>query len=279
MPCPVMGPRRHHGRRRPGDGSSCGAPDERSAWHETPRHSRGRNLVAGAGSGSTAWHGTGGGRKMLRGRPGFPAAAIVPEILRPGAVSYPTDTATPMSKSSPQVSGGTFADRIRLLIQRVGSATEIARMCGFSEGVVRSWRDGNTDPSRARCVTLARTLGISLVWLVAGEGAILADVDQSGFDEQTTSDTTQRPRTRMDGATGHVLEIQGAGMDTQRLNAAMRILQSELELTGQRLSLADHSDLLAKLYEAVGPGGMRVDTDAMLSFNRQLAERIGRASA
>ncbi|MGN2242720.1 multiprotein-bridging factor 1 family protein [Frateuria sp. GZRR33] len=176
-------------------------------------------------------------------------------------------------------SSGSFADRIKLLIQRVGSATEIARMCGFSEGVVRSWRDGNTDPSRARCVTLARTLGISLVWLVAGEGAIVADVDQSGFDEQTTSDTTQRPRTRMDGATGHVLGVQGAGMDTKRLNAAMRILQSELELTGQRLSLADHSDLLAKLYEAVGPGGMRVDTDAMLSFNRQLAERIGRASA
>ena len=172
---------------------------------------------------------------------------------------------------------GTFADRIKLLIQRVGSATEIARMCGFSEGVVRSWRDGNTDPSRARCVTLARTLGISLVWLVAGDGAILPDVDQSGMDEQTTSDTTLRPRARLDGSGGHVLEVQSVGVDTHRLNAAMRILQSELELTGQRLSLADHSDLLAKLYEAVGPGGMRVDTDAMLTFNRQLAERIGRA--
>src|SRR3569623_1994831 len=93
-------------------------------------------------------------------------------------------------------SGSTFADRIKLLIQRVGSATEIARMCGFSEGVVRSWRDGNTDPSRARCVTLARTLGISLVWLVAGEGAILPDVAQASADEQTISDTTPRPRAR-----------------------------------------------------------------------------------
>lgn len=71
-----------------------------------------------------------------------------------------------------QPASNSFADRIKLLIQRVGSATEIARMCGFSEGVVRSWRDGNTDPSRARCVTLARTLGISLVWLVAGEGSL-----------------------------------------------------------------------------------------------------------
>ena len=87
--------------------------------------------------------------------------------------------------------GSTFAERIKLLIQRVGSATEIARMCGFSEGVVRSWRDGNTDPSRARCVTLARTLGISLVWLVAGEGAIMPEMDQGGFDEPFTTDNEE----------------------------------------------------------------------------------------
>src|SRR3569623_1479209 len=89
-------------------------------------------------------------------------------------------------------SDSTFADSIKLLIERGGSATEIARRCGFSLGVVRSWRDGNTDPSRARCVTLARTLGISLVWLVAGEGAILPDMDQAGSAEQTISDTTHR---------------------------------------------------------------------------------------
>ncbi|HET6807164.1 MAG TPA: helix-turn-helix transcriptional regulator [Frateuria sp.] len=176
-------------------------------------------------------------------------------------------------------SAGTFADRIKLLIQRVGSATEIARMCGFSEGVVRSWRDGNTDPSRARCVTLARTLGISLVWLVAGEGAILPDVDQPGADEQTTTETTQRPRARLDGAAGQALGTHGSPVDTQRLHAAMRILQSELELAGQALPLTDNTDLLASLYEALGPGGARVDTDAMLAFNRQLAERIRRTRA
>ena len=175
--------------------------------------------------------------------------------------------------------GSTFADRIKLLIQRVGSATEIARLCGFSEGVVRSWRDGNTDPSRARCVTLARTLGISLVWLVAGEGAILPDVDQIGGDEQFTSDTTHRMRLRAsDGPTASLGETV-AGVDSQRLNAAMRILQSELDLAGNPLSMAENTDLLAILYDALGPGGTRVDTDAMLSFNRQLSERIRRATA
>jgi len=172
----------------------------------------------------------------------------------------------------------TFADRIKLLIQRVGSATEIARMCGFSEGVVRSWRDGNTDPSRARCVTLARTLGISLVWLVAGEGAILPDMDPGIGDEQVTTETTHRLRLRHSNPAGSVLAANGA-VDTQRLNAAMRILQSELDLTGSPLSLADNSDLLAGLYAALGPGGTRVDTDAMLVFNRQLAERVRLASS
>lgn len=179
----------------------------------------------------------------------------------------------------PAETGTSFSDRIKLLIQRVGSATEIARLCGFSEGVVRSWRDGNTDPSRARCVTLARTLGISLVWLVAGEGAILPDLDQPGADEQFTTESTHRLRLRPNGLVGQMAATSAsAGVDTLRLHAAMRILQSELDLAGNPFSLAENTDLLTGLYEALGPGGTRLDTDAMLVFNRQLAERIRRAS-
>ena len=175
-------------------------------------------------------------------------------------------------KSANQPAVGSFAERIKLLIQRVGSATEIARMCGFSEGVVRSWRDGNTDPSRARCVTLARTLGISLVWLVAGEGegALQADTNPPNLDDQYTSEkvTPHRPRANPDG--------HGAGMavDAQRLNTAMRILQSELSLADSQLPLSDNTDLLTQLYEILGPGGSHVDPLAMVAFNHQLAERI-----
>ena len=93
-------------------------------------------------------------------------------------------------------SSTTFSDRIKMLIQRVGSVTEIARMCGFSEGVVRSWRDGNTDPSRARCVTLARTLGISLVWLVAGEGSMQIDPGSMNHDDSAHSDVVAAQRHR-----------------------------------------------------------------------------------
>ena len=173
-------------------------------------------------------------------------------------------------------SNGTFSDRIRLLIQRVGSATEIARMCGFSEGVVRSWRDGNTDPSRARCVTLAKTLGISLVWLVAGEGSIQMDPSANIQDDQYSSEmvSAQRPRARLGSVTSMPLQSSIKGLDTQRLNKAMQILQSELDLAESPLTLGESTDMLTELYEILGPGGVNVDTNAMMSFNRKLGERI-----
>jgi hypothetical protein len=156
--------------------------------------------------------------------------------------------------------GGTFSDRIKLLIQRVGSATEIARMCGFSEGVVRSWRDGNTDPSRA----------------------IQNDPSTSTPDDQYSSEVVspQRPKLRLGTASVSMLPAHDNGVDSQRLNTAMKILQSELELADSRLTLADNTDMLADLYEILGPGGINVDTTAMVTFNHRLAKRIreGRSS-
>jgi transcriptional regulator with XRE-family HTH domain len=181
-----------------------------------------------------------------------------------------------MQKITTNESSSTFADRIKVLIQRVGSVTEIARMCGFSEGVVRSWRDGNTDPSRARCVTLAKTLGISLVWLVAGEGQIqTADAMASGEDLPNAEASANRHRSKLRTA-ADTLHASGLAMDPSRLNTALRILQSELDLAESRLTLADNADMLADLYEILGPGGNDVDAAAMVSFNQRLHERVKR---
>ena len=188
-----------------------------------------------------------------------------------------------MQPSYLSASAGTFSDRIKLLIQRVGSATEIARMCGFSEGVVRSWRDGNTDPSRARCVTLARTLGISLVWLVAGEGGIQSDAAVNAADDQHNTEviSSQRSRMRLGIASISSLPTAGNGVDSQRLNTAMKIMQSELDLANSPLTLGDNTDMLTDLYEILGPGGVNVDTSAMVTFNHRLSKRLhlGRAEA
>ena len=174
---------------------------------------------------------------------------------------------------------GTFAGRITLLIQRVGSATKIARMCGFSEGVVRSWRDGSTDPSRARCVTLARTLGISLVWLVAGEGGLVPqDLSALGGDDQHSSDSmdSHRAHSQLTSATDSGTSGE---MDTLRLNTAMRMLQSELDLANSSLSLSENTDLLTQLYGLLSAGGAQVEPAAMMAFNHRLAERIRQSSS
>jgi len=146
-------------------------------------------------------------------------------------------------------------------------------MCGFSEGVVRSWRDGNTDPSRARCVTLAKTLGISLVWLVAGEGTLQVDPARAGTDEQYSSEKATQHRAHARLAPAHS-QLATTAVDAQRLDTAVRILQSELSLADSQLSLSENTDLLSQLYEMLGPGGSHVDPLAMVTFNQQLAERI-----
>lgn len=170
-----------------------------------------------------------------------------------------------------------FAERIRLLIQRVGSATEIARMCGFSEGVVRSWRDGNSDPSRARCVTLAKTLGISLVWLVAGEGAIQPDAMSKASEEQSTTEVSGPNRNRepslAQGFGASHQQISDGHGDDRRLAAARRLLQSNLALAGAQPGPAEQERMLAALYDIVGPEGTRIDADALLAFQQALAER------
>nr|WP_241762618.1 transcriptional regulator [Dyella ginsengisoli] len=150
-------------------------------------------------------------------------------------------------------------------------------MCGFSEGVVRSWRDGNSDPSRARCVTLAKTLGISLVWLVAGEGAIQPDAVNKAAEEQSTTEVSGPTRNRepslAQGLGASHQQISDGHGDDRRLAAARRLLQSNLALAGAQPDPAEQERMLAALYEIVGPEGTRIDADALLAFQQALAER------
>ncbi|MEO7067264.1 MAG: helix-turn-helix transcriptional regulator [Rhodanobacter sp.] len=175
----------------------------------------------------------------------------------------------------PKSTDSTFSDRIRLLIQHVGSVTQIARTCGFSEGVVRSWRDGSTDPSRARCVTLAHTFNISLEWLVAGEGQIQINPATNSQDKDYNIEavSSQQPHSELGWfTTQSSLVANEVGLDTQRLNTALQLLQSELDLADSPLKLADRTDLLSELYEILGPRGASVDAAAMMAFNLRLTQ-------
>lgn len=63
-----------------------------------------------------------------------------------------------------------FKTRMKALVDHFGSIASIAKKCVLAESTVKKWVDGISDPSRGRCIRLARGTGASLLWLVAGEG-------------------------------------------------------------------------------------------------------------
>ncbi|MEX1829717.1 helix-turn-helix transcriptional regulator [Luteibacter sp. CQ10] len=160
-----------------------------------------------------------------------------------------------------------FASRVRQVIKMSGSVSEIARRCGFSEGVVRSWRDGNTDPSRGRCVTMAKTLGLSLVWLAAGEGPMMLDGSGEGTVARMESSESTRTRESQHASVASPL-------DASRLAAAMKLLQSDIEMTGSRFSPVRHADLVAEMYSILGRSGESDYADRMIAFRHTLMSRI-----
>jgi DNA-binding phage protein len=163
------------------------------------------------------------------------------------------------------VAPSSFASRVRAVIKMSGSVSEIARRCGFSEGVVRSWRDGNTDPSRGRCVTMAKTLGLSLVWLAAGEGPMMLDGSSDDIASQSTADAAHGR---------DVPANRSMVLDPTRLAAAMKLLQSDIEMAGSRFSPVRHADMVAEMYSILGRSGDADYADRMVAFRRTLMSRI-----
>jgi transcriptional regulator with XRE-family HTH domain len=165
----------------------------------------------------------------------------------------PQDQEVPVASGADPAETGSFSSRIRFLIRTYGGDSQIARMCGFSEGVIRSWRDGRSDPSRERCLALARGLGISLVWLIAGDGAMRNDM-----------------RTEPGASPGETT----AAFDTRRLSRAMRVLQSTLESTGNQLSVENRADLLGEYYAALGNPDPVARAEGITEIHKHLVDRI-----
>ncbi|NII12220.1 helix-turn-helix transcriptional regulator [Oleiagrimonas sp. C23AA] len=159
-----------------------------------------------------------------------------------------------------------FSDRIKLLIKACGSVTQVARTCGFSEGVVRSWRDGRSDPSRERCLTLARGLGVSLLWLIAGEGAM--------WDDAEANPTVTAREITADSDASSKVSAGSKVMDANRLSAAVRMLQSTLELTDSGLTVSDAPDLLGEIYALMGLSDPLKRAEGLSQVHTKIAERV-----
>ncbi|MDO1529289.1 YdaS family helix-turn-helix protein [Fulvimonas sp. R45] len=199
--------------------------------------------------------GNGGFRDVLRLDPPAPGNDAAHDAPGGATAASPPPAAPEHAHDLPS--------RIRMLIKAEGGASVIARRCGFSEGAVRNWRDGHSDISRERCVIIARTLGISLLWLVAGEGAMRADPPPSAPERPVAAAGMQAGG----GAAA-------TAIDPRLLTASLRLLQSYIGLVGGSLDPGQRACAVAELYELLGRAGEPGHADRMLGFHTALRERL-----
>jgi len=74
-----------------------------------------------------------------------------------------------MDRRERQASGG-FAERLRQVIDAHGSANSIAKLIERSEGAVRKWLRGESEPNVTDLRSLCEQTNTSIEWLVTGRG-------------------------------------------------------------------------------------------------------------
>ncbi len=183
--------------------------------------------------------------------------------ITPNATEAPLPTA-------PVADPGGLPARIQLLIELEGGACAIAERCGFSEGAVRNWRDGRSDPSRERCVTMAQVLGVSLVWLVAGEGPMKADAGRPARPGVDASAPTQPEPSS---------SARAPGLDSKLLGSALRLLQSYIGLVGGSLDSNARADRVAELYDILKHSGDASHAGRLIDFHHTLSAHLRRNRA
>jgi hypothetical protein len=179
-----------------------------------------------------------------------------------------TDDARMAPSQAPANTALSLSTRIQWLIRTEGSASAIARSCGVSEGTVRNWRDGHSDMSRERCVTLAQALGISLLWLVAGEGTMRVEPPAAA-----TTATLAAPSVQADTVEAR-LQAGTPAVDPRRLASALRLLQSYIGLAGGSLDPSQRADVLVELYELLGCAGEPGHAERLIAFHATLGDLL-----
>jgi phage repressor protein C with HTH and peptisase S24 domain len=65
---------------------------------------------------------------------------------------------------------GGFIARLQAILRQWPSTDRLARATGVSPSAFRKWLRGEAEPSRERLVALAQAAGVTVGWLVGGEG-------------------------------------------------------------------------------------------------------------
>ncbi|HXT82341.1 MAG TPA: helix-turn-helix transcriptional regulator [Acetobacteraceae bacterium] len=73
-----------------------------------------------------------------------------------------------------------FVERLQLILTHWPSADRLARAMGVSSSAFRKWLKGEAEPNRERLIALAAVAGVSIGWLVQGDGPLPVISDHGG---------------------------------------------------------------------------------------------------
>lgn len=102
-----------------------------------------------------------------------------------------------------------FTDRIKFLIRNFGGDTDqgFADLLGLGKTTIFRWRTGAALPDGASCILITRKFGVSIDWLLTGEGSMMVENKQpdkphltatASQEAQTTNTITEPDSTTRD---------------------------------------------------------------------------------
>jgi transcriptional regulator with XRE-family HTH domain len=134
-----------------------------------------------------------------------------------------------------QEAGG-FAARLRQVLKGQGSASGLAKAIGRSEGAVRKWLRGESEPNVTDLRALSQAMQTRVEWLVTGEGARELQ-PQAGAGPAAPDTASPLPHSS-----------HGA-LDLPLLEAVMAAADEQLRLADLDLPPGKRSALIAAAYD------------------------------
>jgi transcriptional regulator with XRE-family HTH domain len=127
---------------------------------------------------------------------------------------------------------GGFAVRLRSVVESHGSANAIAKAIDRSEGAVRKWLRGESEPNVSDLRSLCEETRTSIEWLVTGRGR--REVSSAGLQEAPSPPYAN---------TGH------EALDYPLMEAIMDAVDAELRSVALELPSTKRSMLVVTLYD------------------------------
>ena len=133
-----------------------------------------------------------------------------------------------------------FAARLREVIDAYGSASALAKAIDRSEGAVRKWLRGESEPNVTDLRCVCEQTATSIEWLVTGNG--LRETQPQGMSQGMNDSVREPPPPPYQNNPREQV-------NTQLLEGILLAVQEELRNAGLELPLLKQSMLVVTLYD------------------------------